>query len=333
VTFDGIESDETRLSDRNLWWGVLKNIRAGITPPSGKPQPSSKEQRILENWIKYVAFGIDPKDLDPGRVTVHRLNRIEYRNTIRDLIDVVYDTNGEFPPDDSGHGFDNIGDVLTMSPLLLEKYIAAANFIVSKAVPTTLRVVMERTLPGRSLYRPADGVAATDDNSGPLSLSYYDSAVASRFFQAEHASRYRLVLDLTATERFVDGVFDYNKCQLVFKVDGQELLRQEYSRQEGKPYRYELDRDWRTGSHQLTLELKPLTSVEKRVRSLALRLNSVSVYGPFEERYWARPSNYAKFFPRNVPVDSKARHHYAQELLGRFAMKAFRRPVDEETID
>ena len=116
---------------------MLKNVRAGIMPPAGKPRPSSKEQRILEDWIKYAAFGIDPNDPDPGRVTVRRLNRVEYRNTVRDLLDVVYDTSAEFPPDDSGHGFDNIGDVLTMSPLLLEKYIAAADFIVSKAVPTT----------------------------------------------------------------------------------------------------------------------------------------------------------------------------------------------------
>ena len=130
VTFADIEADTKRLSDPNLWWSVLKNVRAGIMPPSGKPRPESNELRILEDWIKYSAFGIDPKDPDPGRVTVRRLNRVEYRNTIRDLIDVVYDTGAEFPPDDSGHGFDNIGDVLTMSPLLLEKYITAADFIV-----------------------------------------------------------------------------------------------------------------------------------------------------------------------------------------------------------
>jgi Protein of unknown function (DUF1592)/Protein of unknown function (DUF1588)/Protein of unknown function (DUF1587)/Protein of unknown function (DUF1585)/Protein of unknown function (DUF1595) len=333
VTFDGIESDEQRLSDRNLWWGVLKNVRAGIMPPSGKPRPDSKEQKILEDWIKYEAFGIDPKDPDPGRVTVRRLNRIEYRNTIRDLLDIVYDTGAEFPPDDSGHGFDNIGDVLTMSPLLLEKYITAADFIVSKAVPRTSRAIVEKTLSGRAFRRSTDGPPASENAAGPLSLSYYDSASASCFFKAEHSGRYRLVLDLSATEKFVDGVFDYNKCRLVFKVDGEELLRQEYSRQEGKTYRYELTRDWKSGPHQLTFELAPLTPNEKRVRSLVLRLNSVTVCGPFEERYWARPPNYTRFFPRDVPGDPQARHHYAQELLGQFAMRAFRRPVDGATLD
>ena len=116
-------------------------------------------------------------------------------------------------------------------------------------------------------------------------------------------------------------------------MDGQEALRREYSRQEGRAYHYELERDWKAGAHQLTFELEPLTPGEKRVRSLALRVNSVTVRGPLEERYWGRPPNYARFFPREVPADPQARHRYAQEILGKFALKAFRRPVDEETID
>src|SRR5206468_1863035 len=96
---------------------------------------SAEQIGQIENWIKGSAFKIDPKNPDPGRVTVRRLNRIEYRNTIRDLIGVNYDTDVEFPPDDTGHGFDNIGDVLSLSPLLLEKYITAARAIVSQSVP------------------------------------------------------------------------------------------------------------------------------------------------------------------------------------------------------
>ena len=102
-----------------------------------------------------TAFEIDPKNPDPGRVTVRRLNRVEYRNTIRDLMGVDFNADAEFPPDDTGHGFDNIGDVLTLSPLLLEKYIAAARTIVAQAVPTAPRVPAEKRLPGR-LFGPAD---------------------------------------------------------------------------------------------------------------------------------------------------------------------------------
>ena len=76
----------------------------------------------------------------PGRVTLRRLNRVEYRNTIRDLMGIDFRADEEFPADDSGYGFDNIGDALSVSPLLLEKYMQAAEAIVAKAVPTVARV-------------------------------------------------------------------------------------------------------------------------------------------------------------------------------------------------
>src|SRR5438874_4577881 len=123
----GIAYDELKTSgeilNHDLWLKVLNNTRAGLMPPFKKPRPSSDKQQALESWIKYQAFGIDPKNPDPGRVTVRRLNRVEYKNTIRDLMGVDYDTEGEFPPDDTGYGFDTIADVLTLSPMLLEKYL------------------------------------------------------------------------------------------------------------------------------------------------------------------------------------------------------------------
>src|SRR6185503_3075509 len=71
---------------------------------------------------------------DPGRVTVRRLNRTEYNNTIRDLIGIDFDPAEDFPADDVGHGFDNIGDVLTLSSVLMERYLAAAEGIMSRAI-------------------------------------------------------------------------------------------------------------------------------------------------------------------------------------------------------
>src|SRR5258706_4835820 len=135
VAFDELTSDA--VVQPELWLKVLKNTRAGLMPPRNKPRPSSANQQKLEHWIKYEAFAIDPKNHDPGRVTVRRLNRVDYRTTIRDLIGVDLNAEVEFPPDDTGYGFDNIGDVLTVSPMLLEKYLAAAKAIVSQAVPVT----------------------------------------------------------------------------------------------------------------------------------------------------------------------------------------------------
>lgn len=133
--FDEFKSDEELVNDVELWWAVLKNVRTRLMPPAGEEQLNDDERRQLFDWIKFAPLGIDPANLDPGRVTLRRLNRVEYRNTIRDLTGVDYNTMENFPADDTGYGFDTVGDALSMSPLLMEKYLAAAEQIVAEAVP------------------------------------------------------------------------------------------------------------------------------------------------------------------------------------------------------
>ena len=330
VALDGFEGDEAARDggNRTLWHAVLKNVRSGFMPPAGKPRPTAEEGRLLEGWIKFAAFGIDPKDPDPGRVTVRRLNRVEYHNTVRDLLGVDFDTTSEFPPDDTGHGFDNIGDVLTLSPLLLEKYLAAANAVVAKAVPTVPKVVAEQVVPGPGFRR-----AGAENGAGAATLSYYEPATAAATATVGHVGRYRLVLDVTAQERYVDGVNDYNRARLVFRADGEELARREFARQDGKPFRFESERDWEAGPHALEVEVQPLTPGEKQVRSLSFRIQSATVFGPLDERSWVRPAGYERYFPGEIPGDPAGRRAYARDLLGRFAARAFRRPVDESTRD
>ncbi|APW59097.1 DUF1592 domain-containing protein [Paludisphaera borealis] len=329
VALDESALNPARLRDKKFWWAVLKNVRAGLMPPTGEPQPSEAERRLLVDWIKYGAFGIEPTTPDPGRVTVRRLNRVEYRNTIRDLMGVNYETNVEFPPDDTGHGFDNIGDVLTVSPLLLEKYLAAAKSIVVQAVPVVPRVVPETKIAGRRFRRAGDD---EKKDEGPLPLSYYEPASIASTFHAEHPGRYQLVLNLTATDKEAFGA-DYNKCRVVFKADDRELFRQEFSRQDEKPFHTQLDLDWSAGEHELAFVLEPLTRDEKRLRSLTIRIDSVDVRGPWERRFWTRPANYSRFFPSDAPEGAPERRLYARSLLQAFARRAFRRPADEATVD
>jgi mono/diheme cytochrome c family protein len=332
LALDEFLENEAAPGAPKAWLAVIKNLRSGIMPPAGKPRPAADEARRLEAWIKYEALGIDPKEPDPGRVTVRRLNRVEYRNTIRDLLGVDFDADSEFPPDDTGHGFDNIGDVLTISPLLLEKYLAAASAIVSQAVPAVPKVVAEHVVPGGSFRREGQEEPPKGD-AAPASLSYYEPATASAVATAEHDGRYQVALDLTASERFVDGQNDYNRCRVVFRADGEELLSREFARQSNRPFRFAYDRDWKAGPHTLTVEVQPLTPDEKRVRSLSIRIRSATLRGPMDERYWVRPRDYARFFPRDVPADAEGRRAYAREILGPFAERAFRRPVDDATKD
>ena len=337
VAFDELISDAALLN-HELWLKALKNVRAGLMPPEKKPQPSAEQRQQLEKWIKFSALAIDPQNPDPGHVTVRRLNRAEYRNTIRDLMGVDFDTEKEFPQDDSGHGFDNIGDVLTISPMLLEKYLDAAKAIVSEAVPVVSSVPVENVIAGRS-FHPNEAVASTGGNgrgsqqfTNALALSYYQPASVSNTFQAPHPGRYQLLVDLTATERYVDNQFDYNQCRVVFKVDGQELLRKEFVREDGKAFHFEFDRDWQPGGHEMTFELEPLTQTNQ-IRSLALRIDAVTARGPLDEKHFVRPKNYERFFIKDVPRTPAGRREYAHEVLGSFVRKAFRSPVDDQTVD
>ena len=109
------------------------------------------------------------KEADPGRVTARRLNRVEYNNTIRDLLGVPARPADEFPVDDSGYGFDNIGDVLSVSPMLMEKYMAAAENVSRLAVygeplpakPTRLIRLLNRRSPDANDVSPQATAAST----------------------------------------------------------------------------------------------------------------------------------------------------------------------------
>jgi Protein of unknown function (DUF1588)/Protein of unknown function (DUF1587)/Protein of unknown function (DUF1585)/Protein of unknown function (DUF1592)/Protein of unknown function (DUF1595) len=332
VAFDEIADGQDAVSRRDLWFKALRLLRAKIMPPSDHERPPAEELARLETWIKTYVFESDPQNPDPGRVTVRRLNRVEYRNTIRDLLGVDYDTQQNFPPDDTGYGFDNIGDVLTISPLLLEKYIAAAKEIVHEAVPTTSKVVAEHRITGQE-FRPEGAENVDGHERGPLWLSYYVPAWVSTEYAAEYAGNYEVVLDLQADETYVEGMFDYNRCRLLFKVDDKQVWSQEFSRQGGKQFQFRFDQNWQPGPHRLTFELEPLTPDLEKVRSLSLRIKRVTVRGPLDEAHWIEPADYRRFFPRDVPAGAKARREYARMLLGKFARRAYRRPVDRQTVD
>jgi len=316
--------------EKDLWLNALKMLRAGMMPPKGKHRPSAEQIDQIEKWVKYSVFDIDPRNPDPGRVTIRRLNRTEYRNTIRELLGVDFNTTAEFPADDTGHGFDNISEVLTLSPLLLEKYIAAAKSIVTQVVPMKSGVPAEIRIAGQkfaSESKPKTGAA------GPLSLSYYKPATVTYELPIKHQGKYQIILGLTANETFVDGQFDYNKCRLIFKSGDKVLLSREFTRQGGKAFQFEYEEELPAGPCQLTVEIQPLSPDEKQVRSLTIKLVAVTLRGPMDKEHWVRPANYERFFPGGVPAKLEERQAYAGKLLGAFASRAYRRPVDRETVD
>jgi hypothetical protein len=128
-----ILDDASPRTDPQLWDKVAQNLRSGSMPPAGRKQPTEAERGRMLAGLDEALRGPRGGPKDPGRVTLRRLNRTEYDNTVRDLLGVTFRPAEDFPADDVGYGFDNIGDVLALSPLLLEKYLAAAEQIVDSA--------------------------------------------------------------------------------------------------------------------------------------------------------------------------------------------------------
>jgi mono/diheme cytochrome c family protein len=121
-------------ADADTWERVVRKVRVGMMPPQGSPQPDQGSRASL---VSYLTTSLDQASAghpNPGRPLVHRLNRAEYENAIRDLLALDVDASALLPPDDAAYGFDNIADALGVSPVLLERYLAAAGKISSLAV-------------------------------------------------------------------------------------------------------------------------------------------------------------------------------------------------------
>ncbi|MGK0238270.1 MAG: hypothetical protein ACI92G_001735 [Candidatus Pelagisphaera sp.] len=123
-------------NDPETWELILDMLAMNEMPPEDKDQPTLEQRELITHWIEESLFTFDSEKPDPGRVTISRLNRSEYNNSIRDLVGVSFRPADDFPLDDAGYGFDNIGDVLTLPSMLMEKYIAAAHKIMDQAIVT-----------------------------------------------------------------------------------------------------------------------------------------------------------------------------------------------------
>lgn len=118
----------------DVWEKVIRKVRVGMMPPQSAPQPDGAARTALVGWLETTLDRAAAARPNPGRPLVHRLNRAEYANAVRDLLALEVDSTSLLPPDDSAYGFDNIADALGASPLLLERYLSAAGKISALAV-------------------------------------------------------------------------------------------------------------------------------------------------------------------------------------------------------
>jgi mono/diheme cytochrome c family protein len=147
LNLESFETSASLIDDHERWAEVVKKLRGREMPPEEEPQPSEHTRQAVAGWLAKELDHIDRlTPPDPGRVTARRLNRTEYNNTVRDLLGVDVRPADDFPQDDAGYGFDNIADVLSLSPVLMEKYVSAAEKISRIALygPPSLKPTLTR---------------------------------------------------------------------------------------------------------------------------------------------------------------------------------------------
>jgi hypothetical protein len=287
-------------------------------PPSKSVQPSDHERLILEQWLEAMTAYVPPdSELDPGWFTIHRLNRAEYRNTMRDLLGIdteKFDVASRLPKDDSGYGFDNIADVLTMSPLALEQYLDAAE----KAVELGLGPEFVVSTESKSLGRFQGG-----ENGRPLlagGFFFYSNGGMHTTFEAPATGEYLITINAWETAAGDD------RSALSLRIDGKEVKKFEISGYDGAAeevtHKLRLRAGKRTIAAHFTNDYYHKTGPDRN-----LAIEWVKIAGPLDEATTKRTRAWDEIFgPSKVIADETQR---ASDVLGRFASRAYRRPVTE----
>ncbi len=162
-------------ADAATWERVLRKLTAGEMPPPKMPRPDAAGYASITGWLRGELDTYAAAHPNPGHPTIHRLNRAEYSNSVRDLLALDIQPGSRLPIDDSGYGFDNIGDVLSLSPMLIERYMSTARLVARMAVGD-VSVKTETNLyalprgNGGSRGRVSDDMPF--DSSGGLSITY-----------------------------------------------------------------------------------------------------------------------------------------------------------------
>ena len=310
---------------RDVWAEVLRKVRGKEMPPEGKPQPSPTQRDRIANWIEAELFPVDPAHPDPGRVTIRRLNRAEYNNTIRDLIGIDFHPADDFPNDDTGYGFDNIGDVLTVSPLLLEKYLAAAEKILDEAI------VDEFSRPPARKFFPATEFKCQSGGSlmspAVFCLSSEGEVVVTNKIAQSGQYRWRVLAYAEPAGP--------EKATMGLRLDGKTVETCEVRTEENSPAFYEMSLRLESGPHKFSSaflnDYYNPSDPDPKNRDRNLYVESMELVGPLDSKPPPLPESHRRIFVKQPTAGTT--NQCLKEILGRFALRAFRRPPSAAEID
>ncbi len=298
------------LAAQDVWDKAARKIRNREMPPKERPAPSQQEIDRLMAWLnaQYLRYDRTAK-LDPGRVTARRLNRAEYNNTIRDLVGLDLRPAEAFPADDSGYGFDNIGDVLSVSPALMEKYLTAAGRIAraSIAVPPQYKETSDR-------YR--------SDRVKPAGLP--GSIEIRHNFPVE--ADYQLRLGFAGRRATPE-----DQLQFILYLDGEELQRFDAMTPPNRPRVGDLRIRAPAGRRHLRAQVADLAG-KPITEDKGILVEYLDIRGPYDPAPLVPPASHKMLlvcgeWPGNYDEPCLKR------MVGEMARRAFRRPVGPAEIE
>jgi hypothetical protein len=328
------------LHDRDVWEKVAARVRASEMPPKGMPRPAADQIATVTGWIDAQFAELDRTTKpDPGHLTAHRLNRVEYNNTVRDLLAIKFKPAADFPADDSGYGFDNIGDALSVSPILLEKYLAAAKKIATKAIPLSLptpkptrdryspehvgmelRPELEHTfdLPSEGDYDLRASVAGRQDSFRlQLLLDGKEIKTDDVLIEKDKMRGYELRLHLPAGEHSFEAVLTHRDPTPAETATAAKMASDE--------------------ADSIAKQIARHPEDEKQIRlqhsfgNVPTYLDAVEMKGPFNSLPAALPESYKRVFLCGHPIGQHNKQ-CVRANLAEFADLAYRRPASPAEI-
>jgi len=323
LTLSKYADDLSVQQDRKVWDNVLHMLRTGEMPPMERKRPPAGELEAVIESIEGVMANLDcSKAPNVGRVTVRRLNRDEYNNTIRDLLGVDFQPAADFPQDDVGYGFDNIGDVLSTTPLLFERYLAAAESILEKVIvvpetaqPKDIRLQGLRVSRGMGEETNGGGVLYGEGEAGNeqfLDAGDYNIHVEVYAKQVgDEKVRAAIRLNRETVKEFEVTSSSRNQLQ---------VLEAKVRVQSGTA---------RVGAGFLNPFVAPDHTDETPHRRL-LFVRSIVIDGPYNSPPPPASANQNKLLAHAEGLEPR---EAAREIITRFSTRAFRRPVKAEEVE
>jgi hypothetical protein len=325
-SMDEFSNLSAHLNDLKHWMPIWQDVRSQIMPPSEEDQLLDEEKQKLLGWIQRKVFKLDPRYPDPGRVTIRRLNRTEYENAVYDLLGVEFNTTEFFPPDDTGYGFDNIGDVLTISPLLMEKYVAAAEEVVLDALPKGKNAQVPVRMSEGKNFRDPENSSKTG-----LWLPFKNECEVRSAPEIKWDGKYEVTLEYQ-----IRGAIEATDQEAQLKVTcAKETLGEEtlgWDQREVIELRGVVN--LKKGRPLFKVKVTPTKPPADGQEEQAMTIRRVVIRGPLDGKHREYSKGHRMIFVEGEPKgDPKQREAYARRIMRSFVSRAFRRPIGPQTVE